>query len=67
MKQQVLEKQKTYVEQLDEIPFMGQLDITDKNRQMFANTITALHRDTDKQFIIRRDKITSHIIIWRLK
>lgn len=67
MKQQILEKPKSYREQLEAMNVKSDLDITNKNRQMFANAITALHRDGDKHFSIIKDLDGITIRVWRLK
>jgi len=57
---------KTYREQLDELEIGESLPIEESKRVAWANTITAMHRDTFKQFTIRTNRVTREVSIWRL-
>ena len=66
---QTIEMPKTCRESLDELEIGGSILIdSDKNynRSVWANAITAVHRDTHKQFTIRTNRETKEVRVWRL-
>lgn len=64
---QILTMPKTRNEQLDELLPRQGFEIEKSKRASWANFISALHRDTDKQFTIRTDKDSGVLSVWRLK
>lgn len=64
---QILTMPKTRTEQLEELDLRQGFEIEKSKRASWANFISALHRDTDKQFTIRTDKDSGSLSVWRLK
>lgn len=64
---QILTMPKTRTEQLDELGVKQGFEIEKSKRASWANFISALHRDSDKQFTIRTDKDSGVLSVWRLK
>lgn len=64
---QILTMPKTRVEQLNELDVRQGFEIEKSKRASWANFISALHRDSDKQFTIRTDKDSGVLSVWRLK
>lgn len=62
---QTIEMPKTLRERLDELEIGGNILIDADSRGVWANTITALHRDGHKQFTIRTQPETNEIRVWR--
>ena len=62
-----IEMPKTYLEQLEELMIGDSILITEVKRQVWANHISAMHRDTNKQFTIRTNRDNKEIRVWRLK
>lgn len=64
---QILTMPKTRTEQLDELDVRQGFEIEKSKRASWANFISALHRDSEKQFTIRTDKDSGVLSVWRLK
>lgn len=64
---QILTMPKTRTEQLNELEPRQGFEIDKFKRASWANFISALHRDTDKQFSIRTDKDNGTLSVWRVK
>ena len=64
---QVQTMPKTRTEQLNELEPREGFEIEKAKRASWANFISALHRDTDKQFSIRTDKDSGMLSVWRVK
>ena len=63
----VIEMPKTMREQLDELRVNGNILIEQSKRWSWGAIMSAFHRDTRKQFTIRKQPGTNEIRIWRLK
>lgn len=61
-----IEMPKTYREKLDELPIGGNILIKEDKRIVWSNNITAMRRDTKKQFTIRTNPDTKEMRVWRL-
>jgi hypothetical protein len=64
---QIAEMPKTYRERLIELEKGDSILIEPNKRHVWANNITAVHRDTESQYTIRTHPDTKEIRVWRLK
>ena len=64
---QILTMPKTRLEQLHDLGLREGFEIDNNKRASWANFISAVHRDTEKQFSIRTDKDTKVLSVWRVK
>jgi hypothetical protein len=64
---QVAVMPKTYRERLTELGMGSSILIDKATRQVWANNVLAVNRDTDCQYTIRTEPGTNEIRVWRLK
>lgn len=64
---QVAVMPKTYRERLTEMKNGDNILIDKSTRQVWANNVLALNRDTESQYTIRTEPGTNEIRVWRLK
>lgn len=58
---------KTYRERLTEMETGDNILIDRTTRQVWANNVLALNRDTECQYTIRTEPGTNEVRVWRLK
>lgn len=57
---------KTYRERLDELKVGQSILIKEDKRIVWSNNITAMRRDSRKQFTVRTNPDTKEMRVWRL-